>query len=218
MNLDKDKLIRNTLMYSTGIFWTLAYIFIIARGFQDSTYGMPFVSLCLNITWEFIFSFYIIHEKPQRYVDRFWVALDVIILFQLIVFGKSYFLPTLSYTAFYLIILVAIVLSFLLIVLITKQTNDTKHGKYTAFGSNLLMSILFVNMLLQRNSIAGQSIYIALFKMLGTTAASIYFYRNNPKNKLLNFLYITTFLFDLAYFILLCQMCLQQGINPWLRF
>jgi hypothetical protein len=40
-----------------GIFWILAYVCIISKGFKDKTYGMPLIALCANNSWEFIFSF-----------------------------------------------------------------------------------------------------------------------------------------------------------------
>jgi hypothetical protein len=47
----------DALMLGSGTFWALAYVLIIRRGFLDETYGMPFVALCANVSWEFIFSF-----------------------------------------------------------------------------------------------------------------------------------------------------------------
>ena len=37
--------------------WTLAYIFIIRKAYKDKTYGIPIVDGCLNVSWEFVFSF-----------------------------------------------------------------------------------------------------------------------------------------------------------------
>ena len=36
------------------------------------------------------------------------------------------------------------------------------------FGQNLMMSVLFLWMFFSRDDLRGQSVYIALFKMLGT--------------------------------------------------
>ncbi|CAM5491225.1 hypothetical protein SVIOM342S_02848 [Streptomyces violaceorubidus] len=44
-------------------------------------------------------------------------------------------------------------------------------GEYTGFGINLMMSILYIKMLEDRGSPAGQSMYIALGKWLGTLCA-----------------------------------------------
>ena len=39
----------------SGVFWLVAYILIIYRGFKDQSYGMPVVAFIGNIAWEFIF-------------------------------------------------------------------------------------------------------------------------------------------------------------------
>jgi hypothetical protein len=41
------------------------------------------------------------------------------------------------------------------------EGSDNGAGDVTACGQNLMMSVLFVGMLLERNSLAGQSVYIA---------------------------------------------------------
>src|ERR1700741_426005 len=40
-----------------GVLWTIAYIMIIWRSYKDKTYGVPFVAICTNISWEFVFTF-----------------------------------------------------------------------------------------------------------------------------------------------------------------
>jgi hypothetical protein len=59
------------------------------------------------------------------------------------------------------------VTSFCCVLFITYEFNDWR-GAYAAFGQNLMMFILFIDMLLTRNNLLGQSIFIALFKMIGT--------------------------------------------------
>ena len=34
------------LLLSSGIFWTITYLLIIRKGYQDQTYGMPVAALC----------------------------------------------------------------------------------------------------------------------------------------------------------------------------
>jgi hypothetical protein len=46
---------------------------------------------------------------------------------------------------------------------------------YSAFIQNLIMSVTFVGMLMSRKSAEGQSLLIAIAKMLGTLAPSILF-------------------------------------------
>jgi hypothetical protein len=207
---------RWALQIGSGLFWTLAYILIIKRGFQDRALGMPLVALCANISWEFIFSFIHPHSSPQYYVNLVWFLFDVLIFFQALKFGPSDFPRNLASKLFYPAFALALATSFGAVLFTSYEFRDY-DGKYAAFGQNLMMSVLFVSMLLRRNSVKGQSIYIALFKMIGTLLPSILFYLLFPASPLLNFLYVTILVFDVIYLLLLYRKCQQEGINPWRR-
>jgi hypothetical protein len=201
------------LQIGSGVFWTAVYVLIIRLGFRDKTYGMPITALCANISWEFIFSFLYPHAPPQNYINIIWFAFDLVIVFQTLRFGRIAFERAwLFYRAFILGVLV----SFGAILAITVEFNDW-DGKYAAFGQNLMMSVLFVAMLLKRQEVKGQSIYIALFKMAGTLLPSILFFLRFPFSPLLNFLYVAIFVFDLIYAVLLYAKHRELGINPWRR-
>jgi hypothetical protein len=208
--------LRWTLQVSSGLCWTLSYLFIIKRGFQDKALGMPLVALCANISWEFIFSFIYPHAAPQYYVNVVWFFFDCIILFQALKFGKFDFNNNLPAKLFYPTFALTLVMSFCAVLFISREFKDT-DGKYAAFGQNLMMSVMFVSMLLRRNGVEGQSIYIALFKMIGTLLPSILFLLLFPSSLLLDFLYVSIFIFDLIYFLLLYRKCLAERINPWAR-
>ena len=203
-----------SLVIGSGVSWTLVYILIIKRGFQDKTYGMPLVALCANISWEFIFSFIHPHGVPQFYINIVWFGLDVVILFQVLRYGRS--CNALAAQLFYPAFFLTLGLSFWVILSVTHRLDDW-YGRYTAFAQNFMMSVLFVAMLCRRKSIAGQSLYIAVFKMLGTILPSILFHLKYPSSSFLNFLYIAIFLFDGAYLALLYRKCREQGVNPWKR-
>jgi len=190
----------DALMLGCGAFWTLTYVLIIRRGFIDETYGMPLVALCANISWEFIFSFLYPHGPVQHPVDLVWFSLDLIILFQLLRYGPREF-ADLTKREFYPMFGLALATSFCAILSVTQEFDDW-DGAYSAFGQNLLMSTLFVAMLRARGSPRGQSVPIAIFKMLGSGLASIAFYLYSPLSEgsvLLPFLYIATLVFDLIY-------------------
>jgi hypothetical protein len=208
--------VRWALQIGSGLCWTLTYLFIIKRGFQDKTLGMPLVALCANISWEFIFSFIYPHGVPQYYVNVVWFLFDVVILFQALKFGKFDFNRNLSARLFYPVFGLTLVMSFCAVLFVSREFKDY-DGKYAAFGQNLMMSVMFVSMLLRRGSVKGQSIYIALFKMIGTLLPSILFLLLFPASALLIFLYVAIFIFDLIYFVMLYRKCLEEGIHPWAR-
>jgi len=178
---------------------------------------MPVAALCANISWEFIFSFLYPHEPPQNYINVIWFGTDLIIVFQALRYGKADFDRQAPASFFYFGFFLTLVVSFGAILAITYEFKDW-DGKYAAFGQNLMMSILFVAMLLKRKNVIGQSVYIALCKMLGTLLPSVLFFLRFPSSVLLNFLYVSIFVFDLIYFALLYTKHGELGINPWQRF
>lgn len=216
---------RTGIEIGSGVCWTLVYLLIIKRGFQDKTYGMPLWALAANISWEFIFSFILLtHNNVQHVVDIVWCLFDAVIVFQILRFGRESFKGTpLLERYFYVMCVVVLLVSFGAVYTMTLQIDTSippgrADGRYAAFAQNLMMSILFVAMLINRNNVNGQSIYIALFKMIGTVLPSILFYLMLPSDVFLNFLYVTIFGFDLLYVILLYSKFRELKINPWTRF
>ena len=208
--------LRWTLQIASGVFWTLTYLLIIRRGFHDKALGMPVVALCANISWEFIFSFIYPHGSPQIYVNVVWLLFDSVIVFQALKFGVRDFPGSVPTKLFYPFFTLTLLLSFSAVLFVTREFKDW-YGKYAAFGQNLMMSALFVTMLVKRNSAAGQSLFIALFKMIGTLLASILFFRLVPSSELLKFFYVAIFIFDLIYTVMLYQMLRREDIAPWSR-
>lgn len=187
------------LMLGTGFFWTATYLLIIRQSIRDHTYGMPMVALCANIAWEFIFSFILPSPSIQRIVNIVWFSLDVGILICFLRYGPGEF-ASLSKRVFYAVFCVTLATSFCAVLLITLEFHDA--GTYSAFGQNLMMSILFITMLYSRRSLRGQSIMIALCKLLGSALASLAFFLYTAishHSVLLPFLYISTFIYDLIY-------------------
>lgn len=202
----------------SGLFWTITYILIIRRGYLDKTYGMPLVALGANISWEFIFAFVLPHPFPQRGVNMVWFALDFIILLTLLRYGPREF-PGWSPRFFYGVFLVAVITAFALVYLVTLEFKDTE-GAYAAFGQNLMMAVLFIDMLWRRRSTRGQSLYIALAKLIGTLVVSIGFYFFVPSlsaSVLFPFLYISIFVFDVIYGVMVYRQARREGMNPWRR-
>src|SRR5215217_7429650 len=188
------------ILVGSGVLWTLTYLLIIRQGFLDRTYGMPLAALCANLSWEFIFAFVYPHDLPQRAVNVVWFSFDLVILGQLLLYGPREF-GILSRRLFYAGFALALGTAFGAVLATTPEFDDF-DGAYSAFGQNLMMSILFVTMLYSRGSLRGQSISIAALKMGGTALASFAFYFFNPQydsSVLLPFLYVATLIFDGVY-------------------
>lgn len=206
------------LMVVGGLFWSLTYILIIRRGFKDKTFGMPLVALGANISWEAIYSLIFPPLPPQLYINYVWLGLDAVIVYQFLRYGKTEFVKF-SIRKFNSVFLLTTLAAFGTILTISYILRDFL-GVYAAFGQNLAMSVLFISMLYGRNSIKGQSIYIAIFKMLGTGIISLAFYLYQPISQesiLLPFLYVSIFVFDVLYVGLFYKKCKQNNVTPWIR-
>ncbi|MGN6708603.1 MAG: hypothetical protein ACTHJ7_01835 [Candidatus Nitrosocosmicus sp.] len=118
---------------------------------------MPLIALCANISSEFIFSFVFPHTPPQLFIIYLWFGLDCIIVIQLLKYSKDEF-PYLSSKRLYSIFVVLFISEFSLI-LISGITIGEFKGVCTAFGQNLVMSILFIIMLYKRNSLSSVHLY-----------------------------------------------------------
>src|SRR3712207_4362408 len=205
-------------MVGSGVLWTLAYLLMIRRGFLEGTYGMPLVALCANLSWEFIFSFVYPHDLPQRAVNIVWLSFDLVIGLQLLMYGPREF-AGLSRRAFYAVFVLALATSLGAVLSVTLEFDDFE-GAYSAFGQNLMMSVLFLAMLYARKSLRGQSLSIALLKMGGTALASFAFYFHNPEydgSILLPFLYVAILVFDGIYAGAVIVLSRRKGHNSLAR-
>ena len=72
------------------------------------------------------------------------------------------------------------------------------------------------DMLVRRNSVAGQSMGIAVFKWIGTVAPTILFYHISGSNLVLA-LGVCIFVFDLIYIAMLYQKFRELGLQPFTR-
>ena len=198
------------LMIGSGIFWSAAYLLIIRRSILDQTYGMPLFALCANISWEFIFSFIYPPSTIQHVVNLVWFALDVFILLQVLIYGPREF-ADLPKRVFYIGFGLALVTSFFVVLLVTLEAFDGET--YAAFGQNLMMSILFVSMLYHRRDLRGQSISIAICKLIGTALASLAFFLFSRQSALLLFFYIAILVYDLIYVGMVVYMQQRVGIK-----
>jgi hypothetical protein len=204
------------LMIVGGLFWSATYIMIIRRGFKDKTFGIPFAALCANISWEAIFSFVTPHSAPRIYINYVWFALDTVIVYQFLKFGRREF-TQISPKILYGIFALGLTTAFPMIMFVNSEFADTS-GAYSAFGQNLMMSALFVMMLVNRSDSRGQSIYIALFKLLGTGITSIAFFTYKQlaqESSLLQFIFVMIFVYDLIYLIMIYHK--SKGQNVWKR-
>jgi hypothetical protein len=205
------------LTLTSGISWTIVYLAIIVRSFRDRTYGMPFFALALNLSWEFIYSF-LLGGPPsvQMAINVTWFLFDLVILYAYLKYGRAEFPKTIDGRWFLPWTALAITTGLVTQYFAGLEFPGLFGPTYSAFVINLVMSILFIAMLVRRNSVAGQSMGIALFKWIGTAAPTIQFYMHTGSNLVL-VLGLFVFLFDLIYIAMLYARFRALGLNPFTR-
>lgn len=204
------------LVLVSGVSWTIVYIELIRRGFQDQTYGMPLFALALNIAWEFMFAFWVVEGmNVQRAVTITWFLFDALIVYTYFRFGRQEF-PQASRRFFIPWSLVAFAIGFLIIYFTHYEFENYWGARYSAFAQNLLMSVLFIDMLVRRDDVRGQSMYIAIFKWLGTLAPTIQHYSQTGSNLILIF-GIGCFIYDVIYIWMLYGKFVELKLNPFTR-
>jgi hypothetical protein len=205
------------LTLTSGISWTIVYLAIIYRGFKDKACGMPFFALALNLTWEFIYSFLLGGELSlQLVINIIWFFFDVVILYTYFRYGRKEFPNTVDPKWFVPWSVWVLAVGFVTQYFTALEFPGLPGAMYSAFVINLVMSILFIGMLVRRDSVEGQSMAIAVFKWLGTAAPTLLFYLVSGSNLVL-VLGIVIFVFDVIYIGMLHQKFRDLGLNPFTR-
>jgi hypothetical protein len=201
-----------------ALLWLVSYGLIIRRGFLDRSYGMPMVPLCVNISWEMIFGLVWPDVYPANVVNFVWGALDVVMVYQYLRFGRDEWPPHYPRALFFPAFLFTLAVSAASVYTLSLDAQDTEGGSLTGFGAQLLLSAASIQMLLRRNSPKGQSMYIGLARFLGTL---LLIYAQEQLGKPLAFLYVVYVAFallDLTYLVLLYRICRARGLAPWRHF
>ncbi len=218
----------------SSFFWTATYALILARGFRDRTFGMPLAALAANLAWEVIFlgdtlAIGAYDERLAMIVP--WTLLDFAIVWQCFAFGANDFRDPRVRRFFRPALVGMLGFSALLVLSLVRELHDA-IGWQVAFGQNLMMSILFVAMVLRRDDVRGQSIYIGIAKLLGSLFAFVLALFWSPRSlhehwasllpdayhpiaPLLVTLYCGIFLFDVLYVALLWAKHRDLGVSPW---
>jgi hypothetical protein len=188
------------------VLWMLAYICTIRIGFRDHTYGVPLVAVCLNFSWEFVFSLIIRPKSKLRMgLTLLWLAIDCVIVYQLFRYGRADQIAQLQ--PYFVPIVIGTMVLAIIGHITFYRTYEDPGGQEDAFAINLIMSILFVFLFFSRPDMRGLSYAAAWLKMIGTgilSAGNFWLMRKEEKKYgFFIFLFGTIFLFDVIYVSLL---------------
>ena len=205
-----------------GLGWLFAYIDLIRLGFKQKTYGMPIAALALNIVWEGLYAYmYWAHDGMfyggymMACVNTAWFIADCLILYTHIKWGKKDFEKVadgrLFWPWFAVVMIMAVVVEITWL-----QAYGVRANGCTAIVQNLPMSMLFIFLLYLRKGTEGQSMMIAIGKMLGTIGAwlaiAVYPSLQDPLNIWCG---VMCTMFDLISCVLLYKAFKAEGKNPW---
>jgi hypothetical protein len=209
----KLETIKLVLTLISGLCWTFVYLEGIRLGFKDRSYAIPFYALALNIAWELLHTIFGFQAgvSVQTMINGVWCAFDLGIIYTYFKFGRKYFPRSLPAGAFVGWSLLGLVTALVVEYAFIKEFGVAVGAGYSAFLQNLLMSILFINMLVKRGSSEGQSLRLAVSKWIGTLAPTILFgvigEGGFPKGSfLIVMLGIFCSIFDLIYIGLLMRI------------
>jgi len=175
--MNEIETVKLVLTLVSGVCWTVVYIDGIRLGIKEQSYAIPFYALALNLSWELLQTFYGFQSdlSAPTVINAVWFVFDVGILYTYFRYGRKYFPRNLPSGAFIGWSLVGLVTAFLVEFAFIREFGVGDAAGYSAFLQNLLMSVLFIDMLVKRGSREGQSLTIAINKWLGTLAPTILF-------------------------------------------
>lgn len=189
------------LMLLSGVAWTVVYVESIRIGFKEKTYAMPLVALGLNIAWEALYTVVGFGSGAivQHWINLVWFVLDCGIVYTYFKFGKEEFSERANPRYFVPFAILVFAMSAVLQVSFRVEFGDI-GAVYSAFLQNLMMSVLYIDMLHKRQSTKGQNLTIAISKWIGTLAPTILFGAMG-NNQLVLVLGIFCSIFDLIYIV-----------------
>ncbi|MGE3308382.1 MAG: hypothetical protein AB7O66_00310 [Limisphaerales bacterium] len=208
-----------------GVFWIAAYVLIIRHGIRERSFGMPLTAMCWNISWEVLFAF----VYPPDYLlirvgNTLWIALDIVILWIAWKHAPADFPEGWPRRVVRPGIVLGLVVATVLQIPMAHEYHDMK-GYLTGWMAALMMAILFPALLLRRNSLKGQSLWIAIAMLGGNIWAWVWVktYPDNPPNAVINpainnLFFIATCSFNALYAVLVHRRAKELQINPWTRF
>lgn len=201
-----------------GLGWLASYLLMIRQAHVDRVPAMPFIPLCINIAWELVFGFLLPDPAPvAAWINRAWFAVDCVLLVQLLRYGACEVTLPVAREWFAPAVFASIAIAITGICTFTLDTSDW-GGNYTGWGDQVLNSIAFICMLARRRSSRGQSLYIVLFRSLGTLPLIPFQLTITPDSLFVPFTWGAYLLFDAAYSVMLYRQCRAEGRNPWQLF
>ena len=206
------ELVMTLLVVASGVCWSIVYLKSIHIGFTQHTYAMPLFALGLNIVWEGLYAFTDLFVRQsigaQAIANAVWFCLDIFILYTYFRYAieectseteRRFFVP---WTVLSLAACLVVQLLFYF------HFGNVEGEKYSAYLQNIIMSVCYLYMLHDRRSSRGQSMVIAVCKMVGTLTPTIY--GTLEGNMFILVTGIVCFAFDMIYIFALREVIRRE--------
>ncbi|MBN2043780.1 MAG: hypothetical protein JW757_02070 [Anaerolineales bacterium] len=162
----------------SGLAWTIVYIDGIRIGIKDKSFAMPLWPLGLNLAWELLYFLIGVQHAgftTQVIINLVWFLFDLGLVYTYFRYGRKYFPKNINPVWFTLWGILVVAVGFIVQYAFILEFETIMAGTYAAYLQNLLMSVLFIHMLVQRGSREGQTMLIAVSKLIGSLAPTIAF-------------------------------------------
>lgn len=214
--------VRAILALVSYVSWTAAYVLMIRRGIKDKSFGMPIVAACIDVSWEFYFTFVSDIDVRYRVPNGLWFFTNLGVLWTCFHYGREDFEWPLFRRYFKPVVLVMLGSAFVLVFAFVRAFEDT-YGAMSASFAMLVYSTLLPVMLIRRNSVKGQSLYIALGILIGdAVAVPLNFHAAlvvQPNAPLLWAQVVSAYavVMHVIYAVMVWGVSVREGLNPWRR-
>ena len=211
----------NIALQTSVIVWVFVYILMIRRGVIDKSYGMPVVALCFNLSWEFYFTFIVDGSLVNRIGYGSFLLFDLGVLYTCLRYGKDDFGWPIFKENFYAFVALITLVSFVMLYMFVTSFND--YGILITLFAQLIFSTLLIVMIIRRNSVKGQSLYIGLGILIGDSCGLIVApytqqtWQSDVPIDWINTCNAYILSANILYLALYYMVARRDGINPWKR-
>ena len=220
--------LENFTLYTYVVLWTITFLLLIRRGFVDRVSPYPATALLCAFPWNIVY--FLNFHPPFALVD--WIGVvyfcvgDSFMMYFLFRYSRDEYphVPTGWFgPGFAFVFLANVGMQYLFMRELTALEPEGGRGYISAalFGMYTyyyIYAVSFILMLWRRKSVRGQSLYIAVGKMLGTGVSVPYVHMHYVFSPLVWFLGGMIFVTELTYAVLVYRQCRAEGIDPWWRF
>ena len=213
----KDYTPTEHALFAVGcLMWVVTYVIVIQYIVQRKTVGIPWIPICANFSWEFLWSFVFTPDMGELYAwgYKLWFFLDCFILYGMFVYGsKQLTVPkeAARYATLIFVIGLASWMAMLYYYIDKWDAPVTHMGANSGYILNVMMSAIFIDFLYKQD-IRNLSFAVAWLKGVGTFLISIFCFLHFQDGFLLSMCVVTTLL-DALYIALFASRMIEATMK-----